>query len=96
MRQAKKIEIVANSLEIRSIIEALEEIEVHHYSIIKDVQGKGSSGIMNGDEMTDIFKNGYIMIACEDEVSERIIAQVKPIIEEYGGLFLVSDVYRVI
>ncbi|NWF49008.1 MAG: transcriptional regulator [Ignavibacteriaceae bacterium] len=91
MKSVKKLEIVTVSVELPRILERFEKRGVEGYTIIREVTGKGKRGLQDGDELTDVFKNSYLMIACPEEQVNEIIEIVRPIIKKYGGICLVSD-----
>ena len=91
MLKVKKIEIIINSLEVERITKIIDDEGIRGYTIIKDAQGKGVSGFMNADELTDVFKNSYIMTACSEEKAERLIQKLKPVLHHLGGAALMSD-----
>ena len=92
MKYAKKVEIVIDALEVNAVVKILDEIKVSGYSIIRDVIGKGSRGVRGGDEFTDLFKNSYIMVLCEEKEMYTIVTAVTPIIKKFGGVCITSDV----
>ncbi|MBM4056586.1 MAG: transcriptional regulator [Planctomycetes bacterium] len=92
MKHRKKVEIVTDSAEIETVIELLDEIGVSGYTVIRDVIGKGGRGKRTGDEITDLLKNSYIMVICNDIEAHRIIEAITPIRKRFGGIFIVSDV----
>lgn len=91
MHAVKKIEIIADSLEIQNILNRLEEQGISGYTVIKDVMGKGERGLRAGDELTDVFKNSYVMTTCTAEQVPAIIESIRPILKRFGGVCLVSD-----
>jgi nitrogen regulatory protein PII len=91
MRPVKRVEIITDALQMRHITTLLEEIGVSGYTIFRDVVGKGGRGIQSGDELSDAFKNSYLLTACSAERAERIVEAIQPILARRGGLCLVSD-----
>ena len=91
MTPMKKVEIVTDLLELPTISHALEELGVSGYTIMRDVTGYGGRGRRTGDEITGVFQNCYVMAVCNPELAERIVETVRPILERYGGVALVSD-----
>lgn len=91
MKPVKRVEIITDSLELRSIVQMLDEIGVSGYTVLKDVVGKGGRGMREGDELTDVFKNSYILVACPEEQLEPIVNCIRPILKKFGGICLVSD-----
>lgn len=91
MRPVKKIEIVVDSLGVKEIVRALDQIGVSGYTIIKDVEGKGGSGIKAGDQLVDVLKNSYILTVCDESQTKLVTDSVRPILKRFGGVCLVSD-----
>lgn len=96
MQAVKKVEIITDALEMRKVGEVLETLGVTGYTVIKDVTGKGERGNQLGDELTDVFKNSYLVTACPPDQVERIIEAIRPILRKRGGVCLVSDAQWVI
>ena len=91
MQPVKRIEIVADSVELPEIVALVERAGASGYTVIRDVQGQGGRGLRANDTVTDVFKNSYILVACPPDVATRIIEQVRPLLKHYGGICLVSD-----
>jgi nitrogen regulatory protein PII len=89
--KVKKIEIIINSLELNKVTRMIDDADIPGYTIIKDAQGKGLRGVIEADELTDVFKNSYVMTACSQEKAEKLIEKLRPFIAKYGGSCIVSD-----
>lgn len=96
MKAVKRIEIVTASLEMPKLIQKLERVGVSGYTLLRDVEGRGHRGISGADELTDTFKNSYLLIACPEDQLETILREVRPIVKRFGGICLVSDAQWVI
>lgn len=97
MKPYKKIEVVTDSLELRRSLRALEEtIDVAGYTVIKDTLGMGEVGARLDDELTDVIKNSYVMFVCSEAQADEITEAMKPLLERFGGVCLVSDVQGLI
>ncbi|MBI5308797.1 MAG: transcriptional regulator [Planctomycetes bacterium] len=94
MKHACKVEIVTDAIKLDSIVKLLDEVGVSGYSIIKDVEGKGTRGARTGDGLTDLFKSDYIMVVCNEKEMNTIVEAVCPIIHKFGGICIVSDVIQ--
>lgn len=92
MKPVSKVEIIIDSLEVKHVVKFLDEIGVSGYSIFNDVIGKGHRGIRSGFELTDLFKNSYIMVVCDEKEMHKIVEAIRPIIKKSGGICIVSDV----
>lgn len=95
MLKMKKVEIIVESLEVDNITAILESINVSGYTIIKDVTGNGGRGNRLDDELTDVFKNSYIIVVCDKGKALEIIEAIRPILKKVGGVSLLSDVHWV-
>jgi nitrogen regulatory protein PII len=91
MQAVKKLEIIVDSFGIKEVIKEIEKHGLVGYSVIKDVIGKGERGLRSGDELTDVFKNSYLMTTCAPEKLDEIIGAIRPILKKQGGVCLVSD-----
>ena len=60
MTPMKKVEIVTDLLELPTISNALEELGVSGYTIVRHVTSYGGRGRRKGDEITGVFRNGYL------------------------------------
>ncbi len=90
-RPVKKVEIIAATVEVRKVLELLEELGVSGYTLIREAEGMGDRGHRLADEVTDVFTNSYIMVCCTPELAERISHRIQPRIKKYGGACIVSD-----
>lgn len=96
MQNVKRLEIVTDAVELKDLCAALERHGVGGYTIIRDVIGQGHRGARSGDELTDVFKNCYVLVVCEAELVSPLIEEIRPILKRFGGLCLVSDAQSVI
>ncbi|MFO0794832.1 MAG: P-II family nitrogen regulator [Candidatus Brocadiaceae bacterium] len=94
MKPLVKVEIITDALEVENVAKLLDEIGVSGYSIIKDVIGKGHRGVRSGYELADLFKNSYIMVVCEELEMHKIVEAIRPIIEKFGGVCIVSSIVQ--
>lgn len=92
MKLLVKVEIITDALEVDNVAKLLDEIGVSGYSIIKDVVGKGHRGVRSGYELADLFKNSYIMVVCNEIEMHKIVEAVRPIINKFGGVCIVSNI----
>ena len=96
MTPVKKIEIVADSLEVDAITRVLDRHGVSGYTVIRHVEGRGQRGERRDDEITGVFANSYVMTACPADQVAGIIEAVRPILTRFGGVALVSDALWVV
>lgn len=91
MQNVKRIEIITDSLEMREVCRVLEGLGVTGYSIVRDVTGRGERGVQSGDELSSVFSNSLLLIACAPEKAPGIVEAIRPILKKRGGVCLVSD-----
>lgn len=91
MKAQKKIEIVTGSMNTNKVVELLEKHQVEGYTIIPKVVGLGKRGVQDGEGLHDAFNNSYILVACEEEMVEKINEPLSKLLKKYGGICLVSD-----
>ena len=88
----KKIEIIIESIYLNRLIELFDRKEITGYTIIRDVEGKGITGIKSADEITDVFSNNYVFTVCDEDKLMNIVEDIRRFIKKYGGRCIVSDV----
>ena len=91
MQPVKKLEIILEAPEEKSVTSILDGIGVSGYTILRNVAGKGGRGMQRGDELTDVFSNVLIMTACTQAEAERAAELLRPLLRRVGGLCLLSD-----
>ena len=97
MKPLKKIEIIADSIELRRTLRTLEEtMDISGYTVIQDTLGMGEIGARLDDELTDVIKNSYVMFVCQEEQAEEILENMQPLLDRFGGVCLMSDVQGII
>ena len=96
MQPIKRVEIVTDALQIPEVLGMLEKLGIGGYTLVRDVLGKGERGIQRGDELTDVFKNSLLIIACEPDQALALVEAVRPILKKRGGICLVSDAQWVV
>ena len=92
MKKMKKIEIILESAYLNRLIELFDKKEITGYTIIRDVEGKGITGIKSADEITDVFTNNYVFTVCDEDKLMSIVEDIRAFIKRYGGRCIVSDV----
>jgi len=91
MKPVKRVELVVDALEVPSLLEALADIDINAYTVIRQAHGAGERGTRGGDVFSGVFDNSYVVIACNEEESIEIVETVRPILKRLGGICLVSD-----
>ncbi|MBD2514965.1 P-II family nitrogen regulator [Nostoc sp. FACHB-973] len=94
MHLVKKIEIIANSFELGKILDTLDKSGVHGHAVIRNVAGKGLRGTAEDLDMT-MLDNVYIIAFCMPEEIKRVVENLKPLLNKFGGTCYVSDVMEI-
>ncbi|MBX2823557.1 MAG: transcriptional regulator [Gammaproteobacteria bacterium] len=91
MPTVKRVEIITNSVELPEIERVLDEMEVSGYSVMPGVLGMGNRGRIEGDELTGVCTNVYILIACSEAEAKKISEAMRPVLKRFGGICLISE-----
>lgn len=96
MQIVKRVEIITDALEMQAVTAVLEAHGISGYTIIKNVIGKGERGVQSGDDLTDVFKNSYLLTTCPLEQVQEIVEAIRPLLKRRGGVCLISDAQWVV
>jgi len=88
----KRIEIIVEAARARAIIEMIEAVGAKGYTVVPSVSGKGNRGIRDEAHLSDVFRNVMIIVVAAEEIVHRIVEQSQPLLEDYAGIVVVSDV----
>jgi nitrogen regulatory protein PII len=91
MKNVKRVEIVIEAIEQNNLIKVLNQVGVEGYTIYHHVGGQGERGERAGSAFGEKFENVAFVIACNENTLDKLIAAVRPILKNYGGICLVSD-----
>ena len=81
---------------MREVCRVRDRLVVSGYSVIRDVAGRGERGVQSGDDLTDVFKNSMVLLACPPARVPEIVEAIRPILKRRGGICLVSDAMWVV
>jgi nitrogen regulatory protein PII len=88
----KKVEIVFGEIYLSKVLKLLDKHGIIKYSLIKDLEGRGSHGLIMNDDITCVGANDYIFTLCEEEQFDSLKEELRSFIKRYGGKCFVSDV----
>lgn len=91
MQTVKRIEIIANYVELGKILAGLEKSGVQDYTIIRDVAGKSAHGNRGQDLAMTMLDNIYVIAFCQPEKINAIAESVGMVLNKYGGSCFISD-----
>ncbi|NJL09888.1 MAG: P-II family nitrogen regulator [Calothrix sp. SM1_7_51] len=91
MLAVKRIEIIANYVELEKILRGLEKAGVPGYTVIRDVAGKSSRGDGEHDMAMTMLDNVYIIAFCSPEKVTVVAESIRVILNKFGGSCFISD-----
>jgi len=91
MQPMKRVEIVVNNLHLTRVIERLRQAGCRGYTLLPNVAGYGDRGEQHADEVSGVSANAYLLLAVQSEQVETVTAAIRPLLQSYGGICLVSD-----
>ena len=88
----KRLDLIFSERELDEMLKCLEKAEVPGYTIMKHVTGRGPERIVSEDmEFTGLGANAHVIVFCQEEVLERIKANIQPILSYFGGVAYISE-----
>ncbi len=91
LRPMKRIEIVVDSLHLSRAIDRLRQAGCDGYTVLHNVAGSGDRGLQHADEVSGVSTNAYILVAATNEQADTLLGSIRPLLQSYGGICLVSD-----
>lgn len=95
MHLVKRIEIVADSVELAKIIQGLEDGGVSSYTVIRNVASKGLRGNVFDDSAVTMLDNTFVIAFCAPENIKPVIERIRPVLNKFGGSCWISEVTEV-
>jgi len=91
MKNMKKVEIVFEAVYLNRLMDLLNKHKILKYSLIRDLEGRGSHGFKMNDDVTCVGSNDYIFTLCEEEEFLALREELRSFIRRYGGKCFVTD-----
>jgi nitrogen regulatory protein PII len=91
VNSVKRIEIIANYVELGKILEGLEKTGIQGYTVIRDVAGKSNREDGPHDLAMTLLDNVYIIAFCSPEKIDLISKNIRLTLNKYGGSCFISD-----
>jgi nitrogen regulatory protein PII len=95
MHLVKRVEIISDSVELEKIVEGLKKAGVSSYTVIRNVGSKGIKGTTSTDLDMSRMENDYVLAICSPEVLKAVVENVRPILNRFGGVCLISDAMEI-
>lgn len=90
LEPVKRIEMIVPSLELSKVLDALKQIGISDYSIMRNVIGSGERGFADND-LGRILSNDYILTTCSEVQEPQVVEIIHPILKQFGGICMISD-----
>lgn len=94
MHIVKKIEIIANALELAKILESFENTGIYSHAVIRNVAGKGLQGLSEDLDMT-MLDNVYILAFCMPDDIKPAVESIRRVLNKFGGSCYISEVMEI-
>ncbi|MBW4468239.1 MAG: P-II family nitrogen regulator [Pegethrix bostrychoides GSE-TBD4-15B] len=94
MHIVKKIEIIANALELAKILESFENTGIYSHVVIRNVAGKGLQGFSEDLDMT-MLDNVYILAFCMPDDIKPAVESIRAVLNKFGGSCYISEVMEI-
>lgn len=94
MHLVKRIEVIANSVELGKILDGLKQGGVSGHIVIRNVAGQGLRGGSEDLEMT-MLDNIYVIAFCAPEKIKPAMEAIRPILNKFGGSCYISDAMEI-
>jgi nitrogen regulatory protein PII len=92
MDARKRLEIIVTNPEAKPVLQLLDKHGIQHYSMIRDVSGRGDRGIQDGKGLSETFINVMIICYITTEAFEAVKESLRTELSRHGGVAVVSDV----
>jgi nitrogen regulatory protein PII len=92
MDARKRLEIIVTNPEAKPVLFLLEKHGIKHYSVIRDVSGRGDRGVQDGKGLSETFINVMIVCYITTEAFEAVKESLRTELSRHGGVAVVSDV----
>ncbi len=87
----KRIDIVIGEEKFDALLELLSENKIRGYSILRKVGGLGSRGLRSPYDVLLQEENVLIVVVCEIDQAEKLVASIQPKLKDFKGMCLISD-----
>lgn len=89
MHAVKRIEVLADSVELTKILAGLDKAGIIGHTVIRNVVGRSP-----GADATQL-DNVYIIAFCLPEQVKPVIENIRPVLNKFGGACYISDAMEI-
>jgi nitrogen regulatory protein PII len=94
MHTVTRLEIMADSVELHKIMNALDKAGNVTYTVLKNVSSHGVRG-ESGYDSNIASENNYIIAFCPPESAKSLLEVIRPILNKFGGACFTSEATQV-
>jgi nitrogen regulatory protein PII len=91
----KRVEIIADEVEVHKILDRLEKIGVSNYTAIRNVLTKESRGTVSDDFAFTGLGTVYVIFYCLPDKIKTIAEEIRPILNKFGGTCYISEAMEI-
>jgi nitrogen regulatory protein PII len=95
MQEVRRVEIIIGTLQVEEVSRVLTAHHVEGWTILPSIAGQGHRGKRSGDEVSRAFENVCFITTCEPERVGDLVDALRPILQRFGGLCLISEAHLV-
>lgn len=89
MHAVKRIEVLADSVELTKILAGLDKAGIIGHTVIRNVVGRSP-----GADATQL-DNVYIIAFCMPEQVKPVVENIRPVLNKFGGACYISDAMEI-
>ena len=89
----KRVDLVLSERELDKICKAIDAAGAPGYSVMRHVTGRSALGGLVSESMdfSGLGANAHVIVFCDEAVLAKLQADLKPLLEYYGGVGFVSE-----
>ncbi len=91
MTPCKRVEIIIDEPLLRRVLAVLDDVGAPGHTVYRNLTGSGNRGTRRGDELTGVFNNCCVVVACEERMAMELAEALRPVLKRSGGMCLISD-----
>ncbi len=91
MKSVQRLEIIVERTQRDRVLEVLTQAGVDGWSVLPVVAGQGQRGARGLEGLPGALENDLILSAVEEAQLSGVLDHLRPVLERWGGVCLVSE-----
>jgi hypothetical protein len=91
MKPIERVEIVVDALHAPAVLAVLERHGLSGWTLLRVAAGAGERGERRDDEPSGASSSSLLITTCAPEALEALAEDLRPLLQRYGGVCLVSS-----